>query len=168
MADSHQNEARSAGLLDASSARTSNPASRAYSNEDDYGEKPDDPRESFEASADDVEKATGTPVSKTSTRRSLKDKLSVKSKISVNNVASIPNGGARAWWQVAGSFFLLILFFLTTTIMIKLRCRALEVDRNNRYRNLGSAFHGHDSCLGDLRNAGMKLARTYQVYGMRV
>ena len=32
------------------------------------------------------------------------------SKASVNNAASIPNGGLRAWLQVAGSFF---LFFNT-------------------------------------------------------
>jgi hypothetical protein len=42
----------------------------------------------------DVEIATAAPVSKKNTR------------ISVNDLSKIPNGGLRAWLQVLGSFFL--------------------------------------------------------------
>jgi len=77
------------------------PSSRTASKEDNYGDKivEDESRDSLERiDAEDIEKATSAPVEKKSTR------------ISVNHLASIPNGGLRAWMQVLGAFF---LFFNT-------------------------------------------------------
>jgi hypothetical protein len=83
------------------------PPSRAGSKNDDYDDKikeedvSSEEREFSEEGtlgAEDVEKATAAPVEKKNT------------KISVNNIASIPNGGIRAWMQVLGSFF---IFFNT-------------------------------------------------------
>jgi hypothetical protein len=83
------------------------PPSRTGSKNDDYGDKIEeaehvsqssieDQEDAEEANggADDVEKATAAPVEKKDTR------------ISVNNISSVPNGGLRAWMQVVGSFFI--------------------------------------------------------------
>ncbi len=82
--------------------------SRTGSRYDDYVDKIEeqdvssDEREDAEGggilSAEDIEKATAASVEKQNT------------KISVNNVVSIPDGGIRAWMQVVGSFF---IFFNT-------------------------------------------------------
>lgn len=73
---------------------------RAVSKDEDYGDKvvENESRETLDVRAEDqrhdVEKATEAPMERERTSHS------------VNNVASIPNGGIRAWMQVAGSFFL--------------------------------------------------------------
>lgn len=71
---------------------------------EDYGEKPDtidaSSKESFdlENRSREEQLENGVAATKVSTR------------ISVNNVSAIPNGGVKAWVQVLGSFF---LFFNT-------------------------------------------------------
>jgi hypothetical protein len=92
--------------INSSSVGSELPPSRTYSKDDDYGDKIEEEdvsqdsseereeEEDREVKAEDVETATTMAVEKSGTR------------ISVNNVNSIPNGGLRAWMQVVGSFFI--------------------------------------------------------------
>ncbi|KIW08340.1 uncharacterized protein PV09_01258 [Verruconis gallopava] len=82
------------------------PSLRTASKDDDYGDKIEEVEETSQdceyredsdpdaLQGNDAEAATAAPVEKKTTR------------ISVNNLASIPNGGFRAWMQVMGSFFI--------------------------------------------------------------
>jgi hypothetical protein len=105
-------ERRHSTLLDAdekstSSTSPSQPPRIGGKVAEDYGEKADVNDEDRASLSEDsvhdeanreAELEDGVPAQRVSTR------------ISVNNVSSIPNGGARAWLQVLGSFF---LFFNT-------------------------------------------------------
>jgi hypothetical protein len=99
-----ETEEKSAYSADTSPANSPVEAGGAGSKDvEDYGEKPDTiddaSNESLQEDRNREEQLeSGVPVSKVSTR------------ISVNNVSSIPNGGLKAWLQVLGSFF---LFFNT-------------------------------------------------------